>query len=87
MTGRREISEAEAIGTLLARLPDADAGVLLELGRTCPDETARKTAARIDAALRRLRTHLADLIDDAHRQAIAAEEWIASLETPTDSGA
>ncbi|MBX6386719.1 MAG: hypothetical protein IRZ07_27705 [Microbispora sp.] len=86
MTTTPELTEAEAIGRLLAYLPHAGVGGLLELGRTCPAPDVQEAAAWAEAALETLRERLIDVVRDAHAEAVAAEEWIASLEDPAATG-
>ncbi|WP_167521377.1 hypothetical protein [Microbispora triticiradicis] len=74
MTAVPELTEAEAISRLLAYLPHAGVGGLLELGRTCPADDTR------EAALEDLRERLVDVVGRAHAEAVAAEQWVASLE-------
>jgi hypothetical protein len=75
-----ELGEAEAIAALLAHLPRAGVHELLQLGRSCPDPWVADAADRFTTALTDLRSHLTFVIAEAHQGAVAAEDWIASLE-------
>ncbi|GAA3702367.1 hypothetical protein GCM10022224_080200 [Nonomuraea antimicrobica] len=90
------LSEVEAIGALLERLPLATPAEVLELGRSCPHRHVANHADRLHtrlaavsgerpadrwmADLEKLRTRLAGLITTAHEQAAAAEAWLCDLE-------
>ncbi|MDR8415077.1 hypothetical protein MTP10_40900 [Nonomuraea sp. 3-1Str] len=92
------ISEVEAIGALLARLPLTGAPELLELARSCPLGQVAASARRLQerlpavgddqaarrwmAALERLRARLVDLVAAAYEQASAAEAWLNELDAP-----
>jgi hypothetical protein len=75
-----DLNEAEAIGTLLARLPQADAAELIELARTCPATGMRASATRLSTAIERLRGRLVDVVANEHRRARADQE--AATRTP-----
>ncbi|MEQ4725041.1 hypothetical protein [Nonomuraea sp. B19D2] len=90
------LSEVEAIGALLERLPHASAAEVLELGRSCPHRhvahqadrlhtrlgavSGQRPADRWMADLEKLRTRLVGLITAAYEQAAAAEAWLRDLE-------
>ncbi|MFI7632440.1 hypothetical protein [Microbispora rosea] len=86
MTTVPELTEAEAIGRLLAYLPHAGVGGLLELGRTCPAPEVQESTAWAEAALEDLRERLVAVVRDAHTEALAAEQWIASIEDTPAAG-
>ncbi|MEU5869589.1 hypothetical protein ABZ815_51090 [Nonomuraea sp. NPDC047529] len=79
------LSEVEAIGALLERLPEADAAELVALARTCPEFGVQALLPRLQRVLDELRRRLIEVIAQAHRQAVLAEEWIASLEADADA--
>ncbi|MEU4235390.1 hypothetical protein AB0F17_64915 [Nonomuraea sp. NPDC026600] len=74
------VTEAEAIGALLGRLPEADAAELVALARTCPEFGVQALLPRVQSVLDELRHRLIEVIAQAHHEAALAEEWIASLE-------
>jgi hypothetical protein len=82
-----EISEAAAIGELLAHLPYADAAELMALARTCPADHIARDAVQADALLEELRAELTAVVSAAHDQAQAAEAWLASLGAADDGDA
>ncbi|NUR84361.1 MAG: hypothetical protein HOY71_09775 [Nonomuraea sp.] len=81
------LSEVEAIGALLERLPEADAAELVALARTCPEFGVQALLPRLERVLEELRHRLVEVIAQAHRQAVLAEEWIASLEAEAEAQA
>ncbi|WP_214417058.1 hypothetical protein [Sphaerisporangium fuscum] len=64
--------ELEGLGAL--------AWALRQLGRTCPDPWVVDATDRLTAALADLRSHLTTVVTEAYQGAVAAEQWIASLE-------
>uniref|UniRef100_UPI003F490F53 hypothetical protein n=1 Tax=Sphaerisporangium sp. CA-236357 TaxID=3240030 RepID=UPI003F490F53 len=74
------IGEADAIAILLTHLPDASLHELLQLGRSCPDPWVVDATDRLTIALADLRSHLTVVVTEAHQGAVAAEQWIASLD-------
>jgi hypothetical protein len=90
------LSEVEAIGALLERLPHATPEEVLELGRSCPHRHVANQADRLHtrlgavsgqrpadrwmADLEKLRTRLTGMITAAYEQAAAAEAWLRDLE-------
>ncbi|MEU6721567.1 hypothetical protein ABZ897_59875 [Nonomuraea sp. NPDC046802] len=90
------LSEVEAIGALLERLPHATPVEVLELGRSCPHRHVALQAERLHtklgavagqrpadrwmASLEKLRTRLTNLVAAAHEQAAATEAWLRDIE-------
>lgn len=81
----QEVSEADAIAALLARLPEADAGELVVLARTCPEYGVHALLPHVRSVLDELRDRLIEVVTQAHHEAVLAEEWIASLEAVTEA--
>jgi hypothetical protein len=81
----QEVSEADAIGMLLDRLPRADAAELLRLAGSCPAAHIAGFAVQAADLLEGLRAELTAVVQAAHNEALAAQEWLAALENDNDA--
>lgn len=80
----QEVSEADAIGMLLARLPHADAAELLQLAGSCPAPHIARYAVQAADLLHGLRAELTAVVQAAHNEALTAEKWLTALENDDD---